>query len=234
MLEDGAAASPAPRQFDLGRVIPAPVAAVAGKKTSILCSFPSPTSLRTSRKTASPWRRLCCRRRLSTCPPTPPSSSCDFFFMVCRLTPWNFFTRFTGRRSPLYRLNTAWLFQEGFQISREPVFERLKRISDIVLSALGLLLAIPFVAAALAAIWIEDRGPVLFLQNRVGKNGVIFRLIKLRTMRADAAEGDLYTQPGDVRVTRVGRFLRASRLDELPQLWNVLTGDMSLIGPRAE
>ncbi len=138
------------------------------------------------------------------------------------------------RKIPLYRLNQTWLFQEGFQIAREPVFERLKRISDIFLSALGLLLALPFLPLVALAIWLDDRGPVFFRQPRVGRNRVLFDIIKLRTMRADGGGGDAYTQKGDNRITRLGRFLRASRLDEVPQLWNVLIGDMSLIGPRAE
>lgn len=140
------------------------------------------------------------------------------------------------QKIPLYRLNQTWLFQEGFQIAREPVFERLKRVSDITLATLGLLLAAPLILLAGLGIWLEDRGPVFFRQTRIGKNHEPFLLTKLRTMRPSGAEftGDLYTQAGDPRVTRIGRFLRASRIDEFPQLWNVLRGEMSLIGPRAE
>jgi exopolysaccharide biosynthesis polyprenyl glycosylphosphotransferase len=138
------------------------------------------------------------------------------------------------RKIPLYRLNQTWLFQEGFQIAREPVFERLKRVSDIALSLLGLVLASPLIFAAGFAIWLEDRGPVFFRQSRVGRNRVKFSLLKLRSMRVSSQPGAVYTQPGDARITRVGRFLRATRIDEFPQLWNVLRGDMSLIGPRAE
>ncbi len=138
------------------------------------------------------------------------------------------------RKIPLYRLNQTWLFQEGFEIAREPVFERLKRVSDIMFAALGLVLASPLIALGALAVWLGDRGPVFFFQTRVGKNHEPFRLVKLRTMRAEPTDGDLYTQPGDPRITRIGSFLRSSRLDELPQLWNVLRGDMSLIGPRAE
>ena len=138
------------------------------------------------------------------------------------------------RKIPLYRLNQTWLFQEGFQIAREPVFERMKRASDIALSLLGLLLAAPFILLSALAIWLEDRGPVFFAQTRIGKNHVPFRLYKLRTMRAVKGNDDLYTRPGDARITKVGGVLRTTRLDELPQLWNVLRGEMSLIGPRAE
>jgi exopolysaccharide biosynthesis polyprenyl glycosylphosphotransferase len=139
------------------------------------------------------------------------------------------------RKIPLYRLNQTWLFQEGFQIAREPVFERLKRASDVLFSVLGIILASPLILAGGLAIWLEDRGPVFFQQSRVGRNRVKFPLLKLRTMRpSPAGAGDLYTRPGDARITRIGRFLRATRIDEFPQLWNVLCGDMSLIGPRAE
>ena len=139
------------------------------------------------------------------------------------------------RKVPIYRLNPTWLFQEGFNVAREPVFERLKRASDLVLAALGLLVTAPIIAVAALAIWMEDRGPSFFVQSRVGKNQVRFSLLKLRTMRLGSeASADPYTRHRDARVTRVGRLLRTTRLDELPQLWNVLKGDMSMIGPRAE
>ncbi len=138
------------------------------------------------------------------------------------------------RKIPIYRLNQTWLFQEGFQIAREPVFERLKRVGDLFLASVGLVLASPLILLGALAVWVQDRGPCFFAQTRIGKNHVPFQIYKLRTMRPSASEGDRYTQPGDARITPVGRFLRASRLDELPQIWNVLRGDMSLIGPRAE
>jgi len=137
------------------------------------------------------------------------------------------------QKIPLYRLNQTWLFQEGFQIAREPVFERAKRAADMVLAVCGLTLAAPIIALMGLLIWLEDRGPVFFGQDRIGLNHVPFRLFKLRTMRVHES-GDRYTQPGDSRITRIGNFLRKSRIDEFPQLWNVLKGDMSLIGPRAE
>lgn len=137
------------------------------------------------------------------------------------------------RKIPLYRLNQTWLFQEGFQIAREPVFERLKRLSDIAFSVIGLALFTPLFPFLAAAIWLTDRGPVFFHQTRVGRNRLLFEAYKLRTMRVHHA-GAPYTHENDDRITAVGRFLRATRLDEVPQLWNVLRGEMSLIGPRAE
>ncbi len=137
------------------------------------------------------------------------------------------------RKIPLYRLNQTWLFQEGFKVAREPVFDRLKRLSDIFLSLFALTAGSPLFAAIALAIWVDDRGTVLFTQTRIGKNRVPFRLFKFRTMRPNDGS-DAYTKVGDLRITRIGGFLRASRLDELPQMINVLKGDMSLIGPRAE
>lgn len=138
------------------------------------------------------------------------------------------------RKIPLYRINPIWLFQEGFQIAREPVFERMKRGSDILLSVVGLLVSLPLIAMAAVVIKMDDGGPVFFAQNRVGRHRVAFKLLKLRTMREAKGTGDPYTRQGDLRITRAGRWLRNARLDELPQLWNVLRGQMSLIGPRAE
>jgi exopolysaccharide biosynthesis polyprenyl glycosylphosphotransferase len=145
------------------------------------------------------------------------------------------FHQIQWQKIPLYRINQTWLFQEGFQIAREPVFERLKRASDILLALLGLVLASPILLVAGLLVWLEDRGPVFFSQTRIGLNRVPFQILKLRTMRvSDGKSGNLYTQVGDARITRIGRLLRASRIDEFPQLWSVLLGHMSLIGPRAE
>jgi len=137
------------------------------------------------------------------------------------------------RKIPLYRINQTWLFQEGFSLAREPIFERVKRVSDVALALVVLLLGAPFLALAALAVLAEDGGPVFFRQTRVGRHRQPFTLYKLRTMRA-TRDGARYTAKGDKRITRVGHFLRVSRLDELPQLWNVLKGDMSMIGPRAE
>ncbi len=110
----------------------------------------------------------------------------------------------------------------------------MNRAVDVAGSALGLALASPVLAAAAAAIKLEDGGPVLYRQWRVGKDGVEFELLKLRTMVVGAEhEGaGLAVDAGDRRITRVGRVLRRLSFDELPQLWNVVRGDMSLVGPR--
>ena len=110
----------------------------------------------------------------------------------------------------------------------------MNRAADVALAGLGLVLASPVLAAAALAVKLEDRGPVLFRQGRVGKDGVDFELFKLRSMVVDAERrGAGYAvDRGDARITRVGRFLRRTSIDELPQLWNVVRGDMSVIGPR--
>jgi len=110
-----------------------------------------------------------------------------------------------------------------------------KRCFDIVASALGLLLISPLLLVVAAAIWVTDGLPVLFRQRRVGWRGRTFCLYKFRTMRvAERTELGSFHAGDSSRVTRLGRLLRKTKVDELPQLWNVLRGDMSLVGPRPE
>jgi lipopolysaccharide/colanic/teichoic acid biosynthesis glycosyltransferase len=110
----------------------------------------------------------------------------------------------------------------------------MNRVLDVTLAGLGLVVASPLLAAAALAVKLEDGGPVLFRQSRVGKDGEDFDLYKLRSMVVDAErQGAGYAvERGDARITRVGRVLRRTSIDELPQLWNVVRGDMSVIGPR--
>jgi lipopolysaccharide/colanic/teichoic acid biosynthesis glycosyltransferase len=110
----------------------------------------------------------------------------------------------------------------------------MNRLLDATLAGFGLAVASPALAAAAVAIKLDDGGPVLYRQRRVGLRGTDFELVKLRTMRVGAErEGAGYAvNEGDPRITRVGRVLRRLSLDELPQLWNVVRGDMSLVGPR--
>jgi lipopolysaccharide/colanic/teichoic acid biosynthesis glycosyltransferase len=108
---------------------------------------------------------------------------------------------------------------------------RAKRCLDVVGAASGLVLGAPILAATAAAIRLSMGGPVLFTQERAGLNGRPFRIYKFRTM-SDARGPDGAPLPDDQRLTRVGRFVRSTSMDELPQLWNVLKGEMSLVGPR--
>jgi lipopolysaccharide/colanic/teichoic acid biosynthesis glycosyltransferase len=110
-----------------------------------------------------------------------------------------------------------------------------KRALDVLLSGFGLLASAPLWAVLAAAIKIEDGGPVFFRQERVGQFGRVFTALKFRSMRpdAEAVTGALQAREGDPRVTRIGRWMRATAMDELPQLWNIFRGDMSFVGPRA-
>jgi lipopolysaccharide/colanic/teichoic acid biosynthesis glycosyltransferase len=110
----------------------------------------------------------------------------------------------------------------------------VNRAADVALAGLGLVLASPLLAGAALAVKLEDGGPVLFRQRRVGKDGRDFELLKLRSMVVDADRSGarFAVDRGDSRITKVGRFLRRTSIDELPQLWNIVRGDMSVIGPR--
>lgn len=110
-----------------------------------------------------------------------------------------------------------------------------KRLFDVVMGSLGLLLVSPVLAGCALGIRIDSRGPVLFRQLRVGRYGAPFTILKFRTMRPARRSGELLvTADNDPRITRFGAWLRRTKLDELPQLWNVVRGDMSLVGPRPE
>jgi len=167
-------------------------------------------------------------------PPEVPEKLVQLCFDGTPTYTLEIFHQIYWRKIPLYRINPIWLFQEGFKVAREPVFERIKRVSDVVFAVLGLAVSAPVICVAAVAIKLDDGGPVFFVQTRVGRHKAPFKLVKLRSMRRADGAGDPYTRPGDTRITRVGKWLRAARLDELPQLWNVLRGEMSLIGPRAE
>jgi len=112
----------------------------------------------------------------------------------------------------------------------------MKRMIDILLAAFGVLLTLPLMLMVAAAVRLGTPGPILYSQERLGRSRRPFRVHKFRTMRVHAEQetGPVWSWDGDPRVTRLGRVLRASHLDELPQLWNVLRGEMSLVGPRPE
>ncbi len=132
-------------------------------------------------------------------------------------------------------LRPSWLiFSSGFRKSR--VTASAKRLVDVAAAILGLILALPIMLLVALAVKGTSQGPALYRQRRVGRHGRVFTVAKFRSMfdDAEAATGAVWARPGDARVTPVGRFLRRTRLDELPQLWNVLRGDMSLVGPRPE
>jgi exopolysaccharide biosynthesis polyprenyl glycosylphosphotransferase len=129
----------------------------------------------------------------------------------------------------------AFLHQPGFGVIHWELFNRVTRVADIALGATLLALFSPVLVVAALVVLVFDGWPVLFLQTRVGQFGRRFRVVKLRTMRRDAEEnGPVFAVHDDPRATRLGRVLRRLRVDELPQLVNVIRGDMSLVGPRPE
>lgn len=138
---------------------------------------------------------------------------------------------------PLEILSEFWLcVADGFELLQARLFRRVKRLADMVLAGVGLLVSLPFLLLAAMAIRLDSPGPVLFRQRRVGWMGRPFELLKFRSMRADAEKDGKprWASADDPRVTAVGRFLRKTHLDELPQMINVLRGEMSFVGPRPE
>ena len=144
------------------------------------------------------------------------------------------YEEYTGKIA-VENLRPSWMiFSDGFRKSK--TLAALKRVSDLVFAMVGILLALPAMGLVALALRVSSSGPVLYSQARVGKDGAIFTIYKFRSMRVDAeaTSGAVWSTKNDPRVTGLGRFLRRTRLDELPQLWNVLKGDMSFVGPRPE
>jgi len=136
---------------------------------------------------------------------------------------------------PIESIRLGWLlFSPGCYASRFHLV--YKRIASIIVSITGLVFCLPLFPLILLAIRLTSPGSILYRQRRVGRDGIPFDCYKFRTMRADAEaeKGPTWAVDDDPRVTPIGRFLRMSRMDEIPQLWNVLKGDMSLVGPRPE
>jgi len=159
--------------------------------------------------------------------------------MSCKLEGRNivngvtFFEGLTGTIL-VENMNPSWIiFSDGFVKNRRIVL--LKRTMDVLLSLTGLILSLPVTLLSALIIRLESPGGILYRQVRVGEAGRQFELIKFRSMRADAErEGPVWAVPNDTRVTRYGAFMRKTRIDELPQLWNILRKDMSFVGPRPE
>lgn len=146
----------------------------------------------------------------------------------------DFYEQLTGK-IVVQGLRPSWLiFSHGFRKSK--LTQVMKRVLDVIISALMLLLASPLMAITAILIKLESRGPVIFKQERVGEGGKLFDIYKFRSMTTDAEAktGPVWAIDRDPRVTQVGRFIRKFRIDELPQLINILKGDMSFVGPRPE
>jgi sugar transferase (PEP-CTERM system associated) len=148
--------------------------------------------------------------------------------------PETTYERLTGKIM-LDELKPSWLiFSDGFRARW--LTRALKRGMDVALSIVGMVLALPLMVLTAIAVRLDTPGPVVYAQERVGEHGRPFMVYKFRSMHTDAERGGtpIWARDRDDRVTRVGRFIRLTRLDEMPQLWNVLRGDMSFVGPRPE
>ncbi len=141
----------------------------------------------------------------------------------------------TGR-IPVRSIGDQWLlFAEGFYLLRADYVQRLKRLFDFLASGLILFLMSPIIGLAIMAIKMDSPGPVFYSQQRVGKDRQVFTIYKFRSMQYQAeGDGARWAAEKDPRVTRVGKLLRLTHIDELPQIWNIFRGDMSLVGPRPE
>jgi sugar transferase (PEP-CTERM system associated) len=152
-----------------------------------------------------------------------------------RVEDWPTFYEKAEGKILVTAVRPSWLiFSDGFV--KTPRTEIIKRLFDITLALAGLVLSLPLMLLAAVAVKLESSGPVFYRQPRLGKNGCVFILNKFRSMRQDAEKdtGPVWSEHRDPRITRVGQVLRRARLDELPQLFNVLVGHMSFIGPRPE
>jgi sugar transferase (PEP-CTERM system associated) len=144
------------------------------------------------------------------------------------------YEEYTGKIA-VENLRPSWLiFSSGFR--KNTLVKFGKRILDVIMSAVGLVVLSPLILLTALAVRLSSPGPVIYHQVRVGQNNRLFTIHKFRSMRADAeaTTGAVWAQKNDMRITPIGRFMRKTRLDELPQLWNVLKGDMSVVGPRPE
>ena len=146
----------------------------------------------------------------------------------------SFYEQLTGR-VPLGAINQIW-FLENLSEGSQKTYEEMKRFFDIIFAVIFGIIVLPFVPLIALAIRTTSRGSIFYRQKRFGQNGKIFEIIKFRTMRSDAEKetGAVWAQEKDPRTTGLGRMLRKMRIDELPQLWNILKGEMSFVGPRAE
>ncbi|OGN00156.1 MAG: hypothetical protein A3B91_01945 [Candidatus Yanofskybacteria bacterium RIFCSPHIGHO2_02_FULL_41_29] len=146
----------------------------------------------------------------------------------------SFYEQMTNK-VPLGAINQIW-FLENLSEGSKKTYEEMKRFFDIIFAIIFGIITLPFIPLIALTIKIGSSGPVLYRQKRVGQNGKNFEIIKFRTMRKDAEKetGAVWAEKDDPRTTLLGKFLRKTRIDELPQLWNILRGEMSFVGPRAE
>jgi exopolysaccharide biosynthesis polyprenyl glycosylphosphotransferase len=147
----------------------------------------------------------------------------------------NFYETFL-EKIPIFSVTDEWfILSQGFENIFEGSYVRTRRIFDVIVSILGMLIASPIILITAIMIKLDSEGSILFTQTRTGQYGESFTIYKFRSMKIDAeANGAKWAEKNDPRITKVGNFIRKTRIDEIPQLWNVLIGDMSFIGPRPE
>ena len=138
-------------------------------------------------------------------------------------------------RIPLGAINQIW-FLENLSEGSKKTYEELKRFADMSFAVVLGIIVLPFLPIIALAIKTTSTGQIFYRQERIGRNGKTFKIIKFRTMRVNAEKetGAVWAQENDPRITGLGKFLRKTRIDELPQLWNIVRGEMSFVGPRAE
>lgn len=147
----------------------------------------------------------------------------------------DFYEQFWFKIPPLYLKDDWFAFTSGFSLLHNPVSQKIKRLVDLVITIPLAVIILPMMVIAAIAIKLDSPGPIFYSQIRTGKQGKPFRVYKFRSMYQDAErQGAQWASDRDPRITRVGHWLRITRIDEFPQLWNVLKGEMSLIGPRPE
>lgn len=152
----------------------------------------------------------------------------------CQVFDMPSFYEYLAGKIPIEHISDIWLFLNSLR-SRKFYYRRLKRLVDLVLAVFTLLITSPLFLLSALMIKLDSPGPVFYLQERLGQDGKTFRIIKFRTMVQDAeSQGPQWAAENDSRITRVGGILRKFRLDELPQLFNVIKGEMSIVGPRPE
>jgi exopolysaccharide biosynthesis polyprenyl glycosylphosphotransferase len=151
-----------------------------------------------------------------------------------RVVDWLDFHEHAFHRVANSQLQASW-FASVFDIRQQNYSARTKRVFDIVVASIALVVSLPFLLVIALLVRCSGRGPVLFRQVRSGEGGTLFEVVKFRTMIPGAEAGQaVWARENDPRVTPIGRILRKTRIDELPQLWNVLRGEMSIVGPRPE
>ena len=170
----------------------------------------------------------------SALPPALRKSLVQAHLDGLRVYPAEAFAEAVFRKVLLREVDEEWVLDRELALAQSASYARVKEALDRFIALLLLMLFLPVMVLTALAILVLDGSPIFYRQDRYGQKGAVFTLYKFRTMKKRDEEGSIYTSENDERITALGRILRPTRLDELPQLWNVVAGDMSLIGPRAE